>query len=68
MAVTTNTHISTDVATAVINAVYKIAHKIEKHIARMNTVTTLSKLSDRDLEDIGLTRADIPFVAKELLK
>lgn len=41
---------------------------IRKHFARWrahrNTIRELSSLSDRELNDIGIARSDIPFVVR----
>lgn len=48
----------------------KFKNKISRWLNRQsrirNTVRELSALTDRDLSDIGLSRCDIPRVAKDI--
>jgi len=40
-----------------------ILSKIQQYFRYRDTIRELSLLSDRELEDIGITRGDIPFIA-----
>lgn len=46
-----------------------LIHALRQHIARraiyLQTHGELSALSDRDLNDLGLSRADIPAIARQ---
>lgn len=47
-----------------VNEVVKaISNHYRKRLAIKNTISELSRLSDRDLDDIGLNRGDIYFIA-----
>ena len=41
-----------------------IAHAIMSYRVERRTIVELNKLSDRDLSDIGISRYDIPAIAK----
>lgn len=41
-----------------------IASKIRSYLRYRETVRELSRLSDRELDDLGLTRAEIGFIAR----
>lgn len=42
-----------------------ILAKIKSYLRYRETVRELSRLSDRELNDLGISRWDIPFVAKK---
>ncbi|CUA85801.1 DUF1127 domain-containing protein [Chelatococcus daeguensis] len=42
-----------------------ILAKIKAYIRYRETVRELSRLTDRELNDLGISRWDIPFVAKK---
>ena len=68
MAVTTNTQFSIDGVSFVANLFHKLVGNIDTRIAEMQTIRALSQLSDRDLEDIGITRANITNIAKHAVQ
>jgi uncharacterized protein YjiS (DUF1127 family) len=41
-----------------------IAAKIRAFLRYRETVRELSRLSDRELDDLGLSRSEIPFIAR----
>jgi uncharacterized protein YjiS (DUF1127 family) len=41
-----------------------IAAKIRAFFRYRETVRELSRLSDRELDDLGLSRSEIPFIAR----
>lgn len=43
----------------------KIRNFIRNYKSYRNTVRELSNLSDRELNDLGISRCDIPRIAKE---
>ena len=43
----------------------KIIAIIAANIAERNTTRELNRLSDRDLNDIGISRWDIPYIARK---
>ena len=45
-------------------AVAAVAHAIMYYNVERRTIKELNRLSDRDLMDIGITRHDIPEIAK----
>ena len=46
-------------------SIREIAHKIQEWRRYRASIRELSRLSDRELHDLGLNRADIEFVAKK---
>lgn len=42
-----------------------ILAKVKAYIRYRETVRELSRLTDRELNDLGISRWDIPFVAKK---
>ena len=46
-------------------SIKEITHKIQEWRRYRASVRELSRLSDRELHDLGLTRADIDYVAKK---
>lgn len=51
---------------APVAAVEKLIHRWQRWRAMRQTITALSGLEGHVLEDIGITRGDIPSVAKRL--
>ena len=47
------------------NAYDVFANSYAKSAKIKSTIKELNMLTDRDLNDIGITRADIPFIARE---
>ncbi|CAH1670098.1 MAG: DUF1127 domain-containing protein [Chelatococcus sp.] len=45
-----------------------ILAKIRSYLRYRDTVRELSRLSDRELNDLGLSRWDIPFIARKHTK
>ncbi len=44
-----------------------IVHEYKNWRRYRNTVNELSRLSTRELNDLGINRADIPFVARKAI-
>jgi uncharacterized protein YjiS (DUF1127 family) len=51
--------------TSVKGHVMNIARSYRSWRRYRETVTELSRLSNRELSDVGLTRGDIPFIARK---
>ncbi len=50
--------------TMINQTIAKIAHAITAHYTERRTIRELNCLSDRELLDLGITRYDIPEIAK----
>lgn len=44
---------------------FKMIRRYKKY---RNTYNELSRMTDRDLNDIGISRGDIPYIARECTK